>query len=300
LKRKNTKFRQKFHFRFFSAFVYLFEGGRIGLYEATLESFRLLAAEFGFESLSSACSLFSTSNGGFCVFSSDTGVSEGESGGIETSPSVRPRVRITYGDRLHTYEVLASLRQAREFGIFLSKANEEDIVIDGVKDRDRLVEKAVATVYFNTVASLPDDNGKEPFLALILWETHYRIKDCSIDTVIYCFNLLNVIAPTAFNKAKLLILSQCDPSRSDDFVPLLAADWAIIGQGIRILAAEKNGKTKEARELLQKLRATGLYKSNPMIADGVWSLEPYSMLTAIQNVDRPVKSDTGRSRCCVF
>jgi hypothetical protein len=117
------------------------------------------------------------------------------------------------------------------------------------------------------------------------------IQDCSIDTAIYCFNLLNVIAPTAFDKAKLLILSQCDPSRPDDFVPLPTADWRIIGLGIRILSPEKNGKTKEARELLQKLKDTGLYKSNPMITDGVWSLEPYSMPTAIQKVDRPVKPD---------
>jgi hypothetical protein len=253
----------------FSAFVYLLEGDRVGLHEATVESFRLLADEFGFEELSSACTSFSASSG----------ISEGESSGTETLRSLRPRVKLMYNNCLHTYEVLTSLSEINKFGLFLSGAKEEDIVIDGVNERDRVVDKAVATVYFNTVASLPDDNAKEPVLALILWQTHDWLHLYSIDTVIYCFRLLNIIAATGFDKARLLILSQCDPGRPDDFVPLPTADWSVIGTGIRILRQEKNGKTNEARELLRKLRATGWYNSNPMVESGVWSLEPYSMLT---------------------
>jgi hypothetical protein len=59
--------------------------------------------------------------------------------------------------------VLTSLREIHDFAIFLSEAKEEDTVTDGVKERDRLNEQAVATVCFNTVASLPDHNRKEPF-----------------------------------------------------------------------------------------------------------------------------------------
>jgi hypothetical protein len=188
----------------------------------------------------------------------------GESGEIETSESARLRVRIFVKDCWRTFEVLTSLHEIRLFGYFLSDAREDEVVIEGISDRDRLMEKAVATVYFNTVASLPDDNLKDPFLALILWETHHLLSDSSVNGMIYCLNLLNVIAPTAFDKARLLLLSQCDPGCPDDFRRLPTGDWGVIGKAVRILRTERNRKTREARELFEKLMASKSYQSLSM------------------------------------
>jgi hypothetical protein len=67
-------------------------------------------------------------------------------------------------------------------------------------------------------------------------------------------NLLNEMAPTAFDKARLLLLSQCDPCKHDSFIPLESPDRGPIAVAIHMLRTEKNGKAGEANELLRQLK----------------------------------------------
>lgn len=73
----------------------------------------------------------------------------------------------------------------------------------------------------------------------------------------YCWNRLNEIAPSGFDKARFLLLSQCDPRYPDDFRPLPNANWTIIGTAVETLKAERNGKKAEADELFRRLKDRG-------------------------------------------
>jgi hypothetical protein len=134
-------------------------------------------------------------------------------------------------------------------------------VIDGVYGSDHIVEKAIAAVFSNALSSLPDDHAKTPFLVMTLWEIRKQLHFSDLDSVKYCFDRIQEMAPTSFDIAKLLLLSQCDPDCPDDFVPLPSASHDLIDDAIRILTNEKNGKMKETRELLQRLGASGRYES---------------------------------------
>jgi hypothetical protein len=139
----------------------------------------------------------------------------------------------------------------------LQRVDKNGISIDGVVVNDRQVEKAVETIYSNAVAHLPDDAHKRPFLVYILWKIQYGLLHDGLDGLIYCLNRLNEIAPTTFEKAQLLLLSQCDPGSPDDFMPLPDADWMTIEKAIDVLKEEKNGRMEDATELLRKLKAAG-------------------------------------------
>jgi hypothetical protein len=232
--------------------VRILEGNPISLSETICEPFRLLAEEFGFEQLSEACAAFSKSREN-CESSTDTNVS------IE-SPK-RPRVTITLKTSVRTYEVLNSFSDILRFAMGLRDADENGIVIDGVDEREGIVDKAVAVVYCNIIATFPNENKKRAFLVWVLWVIDSTLHMYNIDTAIYCLNLLNEIAPTAFDKARLLILSQCDPDSPDDFVPLPTAHGSTIVQAVLLLQRERNAKMKEAKELLQRLRETGRYST---------------------------------------
>jgi hypothetical protein len=230
----------------FSVFVRMIDGDPTNFSVAILEPFRLLAEEFGFDSFASdRC---------YCDSSSDTWVSE------EELESALPCVRIFVKSRWRIYQVIMSYDGLLKFANALRGASPEEIVIDGMEKSDRLLDKAVATVYSNTVAALPDGPTKAPFLAFVLWELHFLFYLCSIDTAMYCLNQLDELAPTGFDKAKLLLLSQCDCRHVDSFVPLEDRDWGIIRQALLLLQREKNGKSKEANELLGKLKNIGEYK----------------------------------------
>jgi hypothetical protein len=161
-----------------------------------------------------------------------------------------PRVTIKIADHSKRYRLLRSHHEVREFGVRLEQAKEKDIVIDGIEGRGRLIEKAVEAVYSNAVANICNCDAKKPFLALTLWQLHLLLNDWSIDAAIYCLNRLHKIAPSSFDKALLLLLSQCIPST---FIPLPRADWRIIYNAIFMLQEEANGKTREADELLKRL-----------------------------------------------
>jgi hypothetical protein len=156
--------------------------------------------------------------------------------------------------------VLKSLDEIMDFASDLMEADEGGISIDGMDEDDRPMEKAVATVCFNTEASLPDTNAKAPFLALILWVIGERTFRDTVDTVTYCFNLLHGIAPTGFDTAKLLLLSQCDPDHPDDFVPLQTANWSIIFDAVNMLESQKHRKKVEAKALLRQMRESVQYE----------------------------------------
>jgi hypothetical protein len=168
-------------------------------------------------------------------------------------PQIRS-VIITVKDHSTKYTVFKSLRKIRNFLQDLTDATEDGIVIEGSSSPHK-VEEAVRIVYTNIIASLPAGEARKQFAVLALWEMQKQLYESSIDSAIYCLNELHKIAPTAFEKARLLLCSQCD----QNFIPLATADWKIIGNAIQLLKKEKNGETAAARDLLQTLKDTGSY-----------------------------------------
>jgi hypothetical protein len=222
----------------FSAFVYILEGGPIRLCDSTFEFFRVLAEEFGFE-------VFSPSR---------------DSPGDRTIPVGRRSVTLTVKGRSTRYEVLRTVSEIEDFATDLIEADEGGIVIDRLDKENYPMQSAIACVYTNTKESLPDTNAKTPFLALILWVIGKRVHYHTIDTVACCFVLLDMIAPTGFEKGRLLLLSQCDADRPDDFVLLPTADWTIVRDAVLVLESQKNRRAKEAKALLQRLQENEEYK----------------------------------------
>jgi hypothetical protein len=166
-----------------------------------------------------------------------------------------PRVTITVKRRSMTYGALHSCREVIDFANSLGEAKEDGIVIDGIEGKDRIMEKAVATDYSNTASSLPAGDTKKAFLAFVLWKIQLYTYERSIDSFRYCLNELHELAPNSFEKARLLLSSQCDR----EFVPLPMADMDVVRDAIRMLKSEKNGKRVDARNLLRQLYATGHY-----------------------------------------
>jgi hypothetical protein len=121
------------------------------------------------------------------------------------------------------------------------------------------MEKAVETVYCNTVSDLGLSDATRPFFALILWEIQQQLEWASIDTTIYCLNRLHEIAPTGFDKARLLLLSQSDCICRDDYVYGPGENSIVILYATDMLQAERNGQQKEAGKLLRHLRNTGRF-----------------------------------------
>jgi hypothetical protein len=161
-----------------------------------------------------------------------------------------------------TYNALRTLSEIRDFAIDLKDATEEGIRVEG--DSPNKVEEAVKAVLDNTRKNLPpgvqlDNDSGKPFLAMVLWEIQKWLYGCSIDSAIHCLTALNAIAPNAFEKARLLLLFQCN--YHSDFTPLPTADWSIIGNAVLMLKQEKNGRTADATHLLQTLKDTGRYES---------------------------------------
>jgi hypothetical protein len=244
----------------FVDFVEMIEGGSISLSEDNCESFWLLSKEFDFGLLCVECTSFMKSRWP-TGFSRITRCWLGRPDGPGVPVCSGPHVTITVKGHSRTYGVLRSHNEIKDFALSLAKAKEECIVIEGLDDTDRIVEKAVETVYWNTFTTLPDDDMKIPFLALILWEIRAFLYEYCIDASIRCSNGLNSIAPTGFDKARLLLLSQCNPVDPDGFVPGPLADWTVVGAAINMLKSEKNGKQKDAKELLEQLKRNGRYRA---------------------------------------
>jgi hypothetical protein len=155
---------------------------------------------------------------------------------------------------------LDSVDDITEFLEDLLEATEEGILIEGIDEKNPLVDKAVEIVYSNTAAKFADGYSKNPFLALALWKLCNGLDTCSINACLYCLNLLHEMAPTDFEKARLLLLSQCDTSRYGEFILLPKADWDVIDTAIGIFQHQQNGRTGLAADLLGRLRETGQFR----------------------------------------
>jgi hypothetical protein len=100
---------------------------------------------------------------------------------------------------------LHSLYETHHFLRDLKEANESDIEVDGIDGTDRIVEKAVAAVYCNTVTAFANEDHKKPHLVMILWKLQRGLFMFCIDAFIYCLNQLHELAPTDFEKSSLLL-----------------------------------------------------------------------------------------------
>jgi hypothetical protein len=241
----------------FEAFVEFFHGRRIVVSDDNYRSLRLLAEEFKFGALTLECDIFQASRE---PLSSDIKFSDRKSVYEEVYVGPGHRVTITFKGWSVTYKRLRSQKETERFAEMLWDAKSGDIEIEGIGGNDRVVEKAVAAVYSNTLADLGDDDTKKPFLVMILWRLQKWLFGWSIDSATYCLNRLDEIAPTDFDKARLLLLSQCRPVSPPDFVPRSNADFALITSAILMLQAENNGRRGDAYQLLEQLKATGRYE----------------------------------------
>jgi hypothetical protein len=241
----------------FEEFVEFFHGGRIVVSDDNYGFLRLLAEEFGFGALTVECDIFQASRE---PLSSDIGFPDRSSVYEEVCVGTGHRVTITVRGWSLTYKALRSQKETERFGEMLWDAKPGDIEIEGIEGNDRVVEKAVAAVHSNTWAELGDYDTKKPFLVMVLWKLQKWLCGWSIDSAIYCLNRLDEVAPTDFDKARLLLLSQCRPVSPPDFVPRSNADFGLIASAIMMLQAEKNGRRGDACQLLQQLKATGRYE----------------------------------------
>jgi hypothetical protein len=237
----------------FKEFVDFLEGGRITVSKKNYSFLRLLAEEFGFGALTIECDLFQASCEPFSPSNPESVYKE-----VFVNPG--HRVTITVEGRSVTYEVLRSLREIERFLRMLYMAKAKDIRIEEIDDCDRLIERVVAAVVSNTIAYFSDDHSKRPFLAMVLWKLQTGLFGLSVDSAIYCLNRLKALAPTGFNKARLLLLSQCDPACPSDYVPLPNADSGIVITAIGMIKKERNGRWEDAYEFLQQLKASGRYE----------------------------------------
>jgi hypothetical protein len=217
-----------------SSLVYTLEGGPITFCEATFNFYQPLADEFGLEKF----------------FDSQ----------VKSPRPGRRSVTLTVKKCSTRYEVLRAVWEIQHFAKSLMKVDEGGIAINGREVSNHPMENAIAAVYCNTKASLPNTRPKAPFLALILWIIGQEASKYTIDTVTYCLDLLQMLAPTGFDTARLLLLSQCDPSRPDDFVLLETADWSVVREAVVMLEAQKHRKAKEAKALLKQLQENEQYR----------------------------------------
>jgi hypothetical protein len=240
----------------FQDFMDYVNGKSVTLSEENCETFWYLADEFGMDSIADKCDEFM----GLPSVASMDSKQLGEAlvyKEVEVGPG--HRVKLTVGVMSETYDTLRSIKEIHMFTFMLRRARKEDIVIEGIEGRDRLVEKAVAAVYANAVVRFPEGRVKRQFLVITLWVLQKRLICWSIDSAIYCLNKLNEIAPTRFDKAKHLLLSQFRPLSRTELVPMPKASEIIISDAIEMLTHEKGVRMVEANELLRRVKATGQY-----------------------------------------
>jgi hypothetical protein len=154
------------------------------------------------------------------------------------------------------YAVLKSLRHIQDFAEDLRDVTEDGIEIED-SSSPRKFEEAVKTIYTNIIISFPEGDARNQFVASALWQMQLVLFQSNIDCTIYCLNELHKMAPTSFEKARLLLCGQCNP----DLTPLTEAEWNVIGSAILLLKNEKNGDGIAARDLLQTLKNTGKFEA---------------------------------------
>jgi hypothetical protein len=264
----------------FEEFVRFIKGDPIVVSESTCDSFCLFAEEFRFELLSAACTEFLASQERNCDI-------DRELDRFEVDEIVVRPVTIRVGERSVKYEILDSARTIMDFADNLGSAIEDDIRIEGVDECDDVMTKAVEAVYCNTVASLGDWEAAKPTLAWTLWRLREGLCSCCINGTIYCLNQLHRIGPTAFDKAQLLLLSQCERGSDGELVPRKTASWSVIRSAMIMLKEEKNGRRKEATELLRKVKGTERF-------DAIVAVDPGTRQVSAPDA-MPSRTGTGRS-----
>jgi hypothetical protein len=243
----------------FTTFVNFVKGRQLNLSEENCEFLYLLGEELGYSLLSMKCVSFMKvhwPDG----FSKTTGTWFGKPNPDANDFGSGPRVTITVKGKSMVYGALRTYEHVKDFAETLAMTKENGIAIEGIKGHDRMVEKALAIVYSNTLLHLTDGNAKKPFLVFALWYIRRALIECSTDSWLYCLNRLHDVGPTGFDQARLLLLSQCNPKSGDDFVPLRTADLHAVASAMGMLKRQKNGKRAEAKDLLRRLKATGLYE----------------------------------------
>jgi hypothetical protein len=271
---QNYEVRNQVRRRHFEAFLRMVEGDPIVVSESTRESFSLLAEEFGFAELLAACSEFVQPSSPL----ETPAVSNEESNSVETDQVELPRVVITVRHRVNVYESFHSRYGIEEFVRNLAEAKERGVRFEGAEG----IEEAIKAVYANTAAAFPDGCSKNPFLAYVLWKLYEGLRGYSFDTRIYFLNRLHEMAPTGWDKARLLILSQCDPCRYGSYILVPNPDVHVIADAIGILKRQKNGRAAEARELLLQLKDAGGYE----LALGRWPSDSCLRVTEPRNAQK--------------
>jgi hypothetical protein len=241
----------------FQAFLDCVSDGTLPISEENCESFWFLADEFEIDQISQKCDSMMASH--------PKSLPEAK---LPVLPSIHREVDVGPGHRVilamktgsKTYDTIRSRKEIENFVRNLRFTAEDKIEIEGIEGKDRPVEKTVAAVYANAVATFPESRIKKQFLAMTLWELQSQLAWWNIDSMTYCLNRLNEIAPTTFERARLLLLSQCHPLYPDKFIQLPNADLCIIGDAIQMLKQEKNANRDDANRLLERLKDTGRYE----------------------------------------
>lgn len=167
-------------------------------------------------------------------------------------------VKIIFNSREITYKTCKS---AEEMSNFVSDCIEgKEIRINDIPQSSMPLNSATAAIISNTARELESSamdidyahmqENYKPLIALISWIGFQQFSSVSPDTSTICLEILNKIAPSNYDKAELILKSQC----VSNYEPAKNADWRIIGEAVNMLKHEKNGHTGEANNLLAKLK----------------------------------------------
>lgn len=117
-------------------------------------------------------------------------------------------------------------------------------------------EEAVRTILRN---AFPDVENKVWEALELTRKAQLAAVLCTLESVledensqIFCKETFKYLEPSQYERAKLLLLSQCN--YSTDFIPAEHADWYLINTAICLLQAENNGHKEKACELLEELK----------------------------------------------
>ncbi|MDR1458045.1 MAG: hypothetical protein LBI37_00740 [Puniceicoccales bacterium] len=129
------------------------------------------------------------------------------------------------------------------------------------------LEDAVETIIKNTAEEVcnlsPDNKGykdllpeHKPLIAVLAWAGLQYCASASPAACKVCLSILDDIAATDYDKAKLILRSQCT---DDNYTPKQGAEWTIIGNTICMLKREalkdaKNSHAIEAANFLVQLK----------------------------------------------
>jgi hypothetical protein len=240
----------------FQAFLDCVRDETLPISEENCESFWFLADEFEIDLISGKCDSLMPS-----LRQSLPEAKLPDLPSVHREVDVGPghRVILKMRDHSETYITLRDCKEIERFAFDLQRTEEENIEIEGIEGKDRRVEKAVAAVYANTVATLPESRIKKQYLVMTLWALQIKLSWWNVDSMTYCLNRLNEIVPNAFERAHLLLLSQCHPLYPDKFIKLPNADRRIMRDAIEMLEQEKNVNRDDANRLLERLKDTGRY-----------------------------------------